>query len=81
MVITVAAIYERGLLRLKEPVPLQDNAEVRVVIDTAPCEATSTTEGDPTGWSALQSLVGIVEDAPPDMAENHDHYLYGFPRR
>lgn len=25
----------------------------------------------------LWKLVGIVPDAPPDMAENHDQYLYG----
>jgi hypothetical protein len=22
-----------------------------------------------------------VKDAPPDLAENHDHYLYGLPKR
>jgi hypothetical protein len=35
---------------------------------------------DPTGWKAIDSLRGIVKDAPRDMAENHDKYLYGgFP--
>ena len=26
---------------------------------------------------ALWDLAGIVRDAPPDMAERHDEYLYG----
>jgi hypothetical protein len=34
-----------------------------------------TTE-DPFG-----GLVGAMRDAPPDLSENHDHYLYGSPRR
>ena len=34
---------------------------------------------DPMGWKAIDALRGIVKDAPPDMAENHDKYLYGSP--
>lgn len=37
---------------------------------------------------ALQSLregllrfAGTMEDMPPDMARNHDHYLYGTPKK
>ena len=25
--------------------------------------------------------IGCVKDAPPDLATNHDHYLYGTPKR
>ncbi len=32
-------------------------------------------DDDPTGWKAIDSLRGIIKDAPPDMAENHDFYL------
>lgn len=28
----------------------------------------------------LGDLIGVVRDAPPDLAEGHDHYLYGAPR-
>lgn len=34
---------------------------------------------DPTGWKAIDSLRGIVKNAPPDLSENHDKYLYGEP--
>ncbi|RPJ54902.1 MAG: hypothetical protein EHM23_27855 [Acidobacteria bacterium] len=31
-------------------------------------------------WRVLESLIGTV-DAPPDWAAEHDHYLYGTPKR
>jgi hypothetical protein len=34
--------------------------------------ATSPDVDDPTGWKAAE--------APADMAEQHDHYLYGQPK-
>jgi hypothetical protein len=30
--------------------------------------------------TTLQSLIGSV-DAPPDWSAEHDHYLYGTPKR
>lgn len=29
----------------------------------------------------LLRLAGTAEGLPADLAENHDHYLYGMPRR
>jgi hypothetical protein len=26
-------------------------------------------------------LAGTVDDLPPDMAEQHDHYIHGTPKR
>ncbi|HZL89334.1 MAG TPA: hypothetical protein VFB96_13230 [Pirellulaceae bacterium] len=37
-----------------------------------------------SGTSLLDQLgdvVGAVDDLPADLAENHDHYLYGTPKR
>lgn len=51
------------------------------MIETDDAAADATDSADPTGWAALRRLVGIIKDAPPDMAVNHDHYLYGAPRR
>ena len=42
--------------------------------------ATSPDVDDPTGWKAAEALIGFIEDAPADMAEQHDHYLYGQPK-
>jgi predicted DNA-binding ribbon-helix-helix protein len=29
----------------------------------------------------LKDLIGVIRDAPRDLAEGHDGYLYGSPRR
>ncbi|PSF37780.1 hypothetical protein C7H19_08875 [Aphanothece hegewaldii CCALA 016] len=31
-------------------------------------------------WDILENLAGTV-DAPPDWSSEHDHYLYGTPKR
>lgn len=43
-------------------------------------ERSAPDDDDPTGWKAAESLIGFIEDAPADMAENHDHQLYGQPK-
>jgi hypothetical protein len=36
----------------------------------------------PTGWGkALLKYVGVAGDLPADLSVNHDHYLYGAPKR
>ncbi len=27
-----------------------------------------------------EALIGFIDDAPADMTEHHDHYLYGHPK-
>lgn len=29
----------------------------------------------------FNAVIGIVADMPSDMAENHDHYIHGTPKR
>jgi len=54
---------------------LDEHTEVQVLV---PTEA-RTDADDPTGWKAAEALIGLIEDAPVDMAERHDHYLYSRP--
>jgi predicted DNA-binding antitoxin AbrB/MazE fold protein len=77
MTMAVKAIYEDGVFKPTEPVQLQERTEVEVLI---PSPAT-TDDDDPTGWKTAEELIGCVKDAPTDMAENHDFYLYGRPRK
>lgn len=70
MTVAVRAVYEDGVLKLEKPLDLEEHAKVRVMVEE---------ETDPTGWKALRSLIGIIKDAPPDVSENHDKYLYGDP--
>ena len=32
-------------------------------------------------WSLFSKWAGKAEDLPPDLAENHDHYLHGAPKK
>ena len=32
-------------------------------------------------WDALLEFASTAEGLPPDLAENHDHYLHGAPKR
>lgn len=32
-------------------------------------------------YDALKPFIGIATDLPPDAALNHDHYLYGAPKK
>jgi len=73
---TVKAVYENGVFKPMEPVDLKEHTEVEVLIP----ESASPDADDPTGWKAAEELIGFIEDAPPDMAENHDQYLYGEPK-
>lgn len=36
---------------------------------------------DQTGDDFLLKIAGTAEGLPADLAQNHDHYLYGLPRR
>ena len=73
---TVKAIYENGVFRPQEPVSLAERTEVEVLIPAK----TSPDLDDPTGWKAAEALIGFIDDAPADMAGQHDHYLYGQPK-
>jgi hypothetical protein len=72
----VKAIYENGVFRPVEILRLEERTEVEVFI---PVED-GLEDDDPTGWKTAQALIGFIGNAPPDMAEHHDEYLYGRPR-
>jgi predicted DNA-binding antitoxin AbrB/MazE fold protein len=78
MTTAVKAVYEDGVFKPKEPLQLEDRTEVEVLI---PVRA-GADERDPTGWKAIDQLIGIAddEDGPTDVSENHDEYLYGSKR-
>lgn len=72
---TVTAIYDGQVLRLDEPVDLEPNQRYRLTIEP-------DVSGDRAGgaWDVLERLAGTIE-APPDWSAEHNHYLYGTPKR
>jgi hypothetical protein len=69
---------KNGVVVFDEPVQLADGTEVRI-------EPIGGDEGlprvGPTLLEQLGDLVGSVPDLPPDMADQHDHYVHGSPKR
>ncbi len=59
---------ENGVVVLPPEAHLADGAKVRV----EPVE-----DSVPTMEEMLGPLAGKAAGLPPDMAENHDHYLHG----
>ena len=77
MTITVEAVYEDGVLKPETPLNLEDKSKVTVTIE-AP-EPTKRDDDDPTGWKAIDRLIGSAKSGLKDVSEKHDDYLYGDP--
>ncbi|MGA2229598.1 MAG: hypothetical protein ABSH22_01620 [Tepidisphaeraceae bacterium] len=65
---------KNGVIVLDPPAALPEGSEVNVSPKSDP-------ETIPTLNERFKDVIGIVDDLPPDMAENHDHYIHGAPKR
>ena len=76
MSITIDAVYENGVLKPVQPLPLKEHEAVRVTVE----------EKQP---SLAERIVALAQALPPEVvdawptdgASQHDHYLYGTPKR
>ena len=75
MTITVAAVYEDGVLKPEAPLDLKEKSKVTVTIEASP-EAKA--DDDPTGWKAAERFIGMWKGAPEGepIAREHDKHLY-----
>jgi len=67
---------ENGQIIFDEPATLPEGAKVRVELLPTKSEAEI-----PTLYERLMPIIGIAQGLPEDAAMNHDHYLYGAPKR
>jgi len=61
---------EKGVIVLDEADALPEGMQVRV----EPVPQRTLNE-------RFKNIIGRAPDLPPDMAENHDHYIHGTPKR
>lgn len=84
MTTTVKAIYKQGVLMLKEPLSLADGTRVDVTVTSHEEDSGQRFQemGD-RSWDALGQLLAecAIDTGVPDLARQHDHYLYGSPKR
>ena len=71
---TFYAIFDGKVLHPEEEVDLEPDTRYIVTI-----ERDERVEGDSL-WDVLSKLAGTIE-GPQDWSEEHDHYLYGTPKR
>lgn len=65
---------KNGVVVLDPPGTLPEGVEVQVT-PTAPEQL------PPTWAEVFKDITGKAEGLPPDASINHDHYLYGTPKR
>jgi hypothetical protein len=70
---TLEGRVENGAIVLEPPTQLPEGARVRVEIV---CPS-----GEPTLLDRIGHLAGKAKHLPRDAAEQHDHYLYGTPKK
>jgi hypothetical protein len=70
---TITAKVEKGAIKLPDGVDLPDGTVVK--IEPVP-ELPSESFAD-----GFRDLFGVLKDDRTDLAENHDHYLYGAPKK
>ena len=79
----VSVFYDGEVLRPEQPLDLAPQTRYVVTIEAAPAVPTPAPEPAP------EPAPGILDDildlsahfGIPDLAAQHDHYLYGLPKR
>ena len=71
---TLHAIFDGNVLRPEEAVNLEPNVRYLVTIER------EEEKGAQSLWDTLNKFSGKVE-GPQDWSKEHDHYLYGVPKR
>jgi len=75
---TIAGTVKDGVVILDCTPPLADGTRVEVTVAPA---ATTPGEAQVPTLRFLLKYAGAANDLPADMAEQHDHYIHGTPKR
>ena len=72
---SITVLFDGEVLHPEKPLKLIPNHKYKIIIesDVVPSQ-------DQDGWDIIENLIGTGE-APEDWAIEHDHYLYGLPKR
>jgi hypothetical protein len=79
----VSAHFDGRVIVPDEPVQLPVGTPLRVAVEVqdAPRPGDQRTSPPVPRFASLLELAADLPDAPPDLAAQHDHYLYGSPKR
>lgn len=65
---------KEGIIVLDPPAELPEGAVVEV-------RASGSDSVQPTWAEVFRDVIGQAKDLPADSSVNHDHYLYGAPKK
>ncbi len=65
---------KNGVIVFDQPVSLPEGAAVEV--QPVPAE-----DEIPSLYERMKDIIGIADGLPADSSINHDHYLYGAPKK
>jgi hypothetical protein len=69
----ITAHFDGKVLIPDEPVQLPVGQPLRLTVETS--------APPPARYADLLQFAADLPDAPPDLAAQHDHYLYGCPKQ
>jgi hypothetical protein len=72
---------EKGVVVLDDAVTLPEGLVVQIEPSSGGHQVPAIDENGETLGQKLLRHAGKAVGLPPDLAENHDHYLYGTPKR
>ena len=84
---TLKVRFDGRVLIPETPLDLPQNQILEIHLEDAAPDANGKTQQDSARKSTLEALVEISRDfpddpdTPTDLAAQHDHYLYGTPKR
>ena len=79
---TVFGHLQDGIVVLDSPQNFPNGTTVRVEIPETVAISTAPTEPErKTLYERFESFIGTAPELPSDASINHDHYLYGTPKR
>lgn len=76
---TYTGHVKNGVIVLDEPVEIPEGTEVRV--DFGPRADKDRPRRLKSFKEHYAEVIGKAEGLPEDASENHDHYLYGAPKK
>lgn len=73
---SVIGVVEDGKVVLPPGTKLPTGTRVRI----EPLPSEKQEKGQSLG-ETLKKFIGIADDVPEDLAQNHDHYVHGTPKK
>ena len=71
----IKAVYDGKRVKLLEPVDLPADTPLEIIVKKKPLGRKRSRDG----WDSLGN--NAIDLGVSDLAEQHDHYLYGSPKR